>query len=75
MNFLGKTYKVKASEGNEKVLSVLEDSGTNFLVHLTSKTIFGAQESEELISKDLFQSCLRTGYLAEIDRSALTFAS
>lgn len=75
MEVVGKAFRIKSSEGSEKFLSVLSDTGTAYHIHLVTHSPWGIDESNEALSKDLFQTCIRTGYLVEIEATSLTFAS
>lgn len=75
MEIIGKAFRIRSSTGTEKFFSVIEDAGTTYRIHLVSRSPYGVHESNEALSKELFQTCMRTGYLMEIDNAALTFAS
>ncbi len=69
-----KQYRVKGIDGVDTVITILRDLGSAYSIHLTSHSPLGTSESEEVLSKDLFSSCLRTGYLQEISAQILTIA-
>ncbi len=72
MNTVGKTYKVQGLNGFETVISILGENEKNLDILMTSTTAWGRNESNEELSKDLFESCVRTGYLEEITGELLT---
>ena len=65
MEMLGKTFKVQGTHGFETVIAVVDVKDESLVIHMTSSTLYGTKESTEILSRDLFDSCLRTGYLAE----------
>jgi hypothetical protein len=72
MKAIGKTYKVQGLNGFETVISVLDESDKKVDILMTSVTAWGRNESNEELSKELFESCIRTGYLQEISEELLT---
>ena len=71
---LNKNYRVKGMSGIETIVTILQDLGDSYSILMTSHSQLGTSESEELMSKDLFTSCLRTGYLEELPIRQLTIA-
>lgn len=69
---IGKSYKVQGLNGFETVISVLGEDEKHIDIRMTSMTAWGKNESTEELSKDLFESCIRTGYLQEISEELLT---
>lgn len=65
MEMLGKTFRVQGTHGFETLIAVVDVRDENLVIHMTSNTLWGTKESTEVLSRDLFDSCLRTGYLAE----------
>jgi hypothetical protein len=65
MDMVGKSFRVKSNAGMETIISIVDVFGNNLLVHMTSNSEWGKKESTEHLSKDLFYTCIRTGYLAE----------
>lgn len=72
MNAIGKTYKVQGLNGFETVISVLDECDSKVDILMTSVTAWGRNESNEELSRELFESCVRTGYLEEINSELLT---
>jgi len=65
MELTGKSFKVRGTRGFETTIDVLGFEDQNLLVHMMSKTQWGMKESTEKLSIDLFDSCIRTGYIQE----------
>lgn len=65
MEMLGKSFRVQGTHGFETFISVVDETDEGLVIHMTSNTLWGTKESTEILSKDLFDSCVRTGYLAE----------
>ena len=56
-------FRVRGVEGLETYLEVLSEDQNGFHLRITSTGIHGMRESFEYISKELFDVCLRTGYI------------
>lgn len=56
-------FRVKGVEGLDTYLEVLGEDHNGFHLRITSTGIHGMRESCEYISKELFDVCLRTGYI------------
>ena len=70
----GKQYRVQGMSGVDTVITILQDLGSSYSILMTSHTPIGTSETEEILTKELFASCLRTGYLAEVPARMLTIA-
>jgi hypothetical protein len=68
---IGKTFSVRGSHGIEKTMSVHGENDGTLMIHMVTKSPYGIMESEETLSRALFESCLRTGFIKEIPRGAL----
>ena len=66
MHISGKTYSVRGSHGIEKTMSVYDENDSALMVRMVTKSPYGILESEEVLSIELFESCLRTGFISEI---------
>jgi len=60
--------------GVDTTITILADLGDAYSILMTSHSIMGTRDSEEILQKELFASCLRTGYLKEIEVQMLTTA-
>ncbi|THB62879.1 MAG: hypothetical protein D6B26_06615 [Spirochaetaceae bacterium] len=58
--------------GIESWMEIINEESDGYQVHIHSRTPFGDRDSQEYISADLFQSCLRTGYLIPIETQAVS---
>lgn len=72
--FDGKQYRVSGMSGVETTITILQDLGDSYSILMSSHSPIGNSESQETLTKDLFASCLRTGYLEEMPVSMLTIA-
>lgn len=59
-------FRVKGMSGITTYLEIIREESDGFQVHIHSSTPYGESDSEEYISSDLFESCLRTGYLLPV---------
>ncbi|GAB6088658.1 hypothetical protein [Spirochaeta dissipatitropha] len=59
-------FKIKGMSGIDTYLEILNEESDGYTVHMHSTTQYGESDSREYISKDLFKSCLRTGYLIPV---------
>lgn len=60
-----KVYRVKGSDELRTYIEVLGERDGGYDVLITSVREFATRQSEEHISRDLLDSCLRTGYIEE----------
>jgi len=65
MHALGKTFVVRGSEGYETTISVHDETDEDFGIRMVTNSPWGYMESDERLSRELFDSCIRTGYLTE----------
>ncbi|MFW5800588.1 MAG: hypothetical protein ACOCVC_01035 [Spirochaeta sp.] len=63
-------FRVKGMHGIDTYMEILREEEDGFYIHIHSTTPYGESDSEEYISKDLFESCIRTGYLVGIPQPA-----
>ena len=75
----GKIFKVRGSHGIDKTMFIRGESDGAFKIHMVTRSPYGVMESDEMLTRELFESCLRTGFIQEIKNSSalpnLTFAS
>ncbi|MFP4376059.1 MAG: hypothetical protein ACLFP4_03360 [Spirochaetales bacterium] len=64
---MNRQYRVKGVTGIETYIELLSEEETGFQIRLTSVTQHGVRESCEFMSHELIESCIRTGYLCEIE--------
>lgn len=64
-------YKVKGAEELQTYIEVLGEIDGGYDVVITSVREFSTKRSEEHISHDLLDSCLRTGYIEEVEEPVL----
>ena len=68
-------YKVKGNETVETYLEILNEKQEGFNVLITCICEDYKKEMTEYMSKDLFDTCLRTGYITEIGAERETLIS
>jgi hypothetical protein len=61
-----KEYKVKASSGTKTFMKVIREESDGYRVLIRTISEYSEKESEQYLSRHLFDACLRTGYLTEI---------
>lgn len=62
-------YKVKSSEGVHSFLEIVKQKKEGFDVRITCVYEDYKKEMDEFIDKELFETCIRTGYLTPIDET------
>ncbi len=68
-------YKIKSSEGVNSFMEILKEQHDGYEVIITCIYEDYKKEMKEFLNKQLFDTCLRTGYLTPIDNSARLLAS
>ena len=63
--YLMKQFRVKGVPGVETYVRLLGENSEGYVILITSMSEAGIRETEETISRHLFDACVRTGYLAE----------
>ena len=63
---MNRQFRVKGISGVETYIELLEATPGGYEVQITSISESGIRESNEQISDELLDSCLRTGYLVEV---------
>ena len=66
MKVTGKSFSVRGSHGIEKTMSVYAENESTLMIRMVTKSPYGVMESEETLTRELFESCLRTGFIREI---------
>lgn len=66
-----KIYRVKGSDELQTYIEVLGERDGGYDVLVTSIREFSTKQSEEHVSHDLLDSCLRTGYIEETAETVL----
>ncbi len=61
-----KKFKIKGSENYPEFLTIINEDSDKILVLLEKNNGYGIESREEIMSKQLFESCLRTNYLTEM---------
>ena len=79
MKIVGKEYRVHGSHGIEKTMCIRGEADGAYKIHMITRSPYGVMESDELLTRELFESCIRTGFISEIKNSvaapALTYAA
>ena len=68
-------YRVKSSEGVQSFLEVTREKSDGYDVRITCIYEDYKKEMNEFINKQLFETCLRTGYLRPVETAFPTLAS
>jgi hypothetical protein len=55
-------YRVKGNDKIRTIVEVIEQSAEGYRVKMIRETSFDRSQSIEILSKDLFETCLRTSY-------------
>jgi hypothetical protein len=67
-------YRVKSVDGVQTLMRILREDDNGYQILITSRSEGRNRTSEEFISRELVQSCLRTGYLTEVGEETLAGA-
>ncbi len=59
-------FRVKGSDNYPEVLTIINEAEDKLNVLLEKNNGFGIETREEVMSKQLFEACLRTSYLTEV---------
>ncbi|MBN2618534.1 MAG: hypothetical protein JXR64_09525 [Spirochaetales bacterium] len=59
-------FIVKGTENYPEILTILNEAEDKLSVLLEKNNGYGIETREEELSKQLFESCLRTNYLTEV---------
>ncbi len=74
MKITGKSFSVRGSHGIEKTMTVFGENESTLMIRMVTKSPYGIIESEESLTRELFESCLRTGFIREIATSDVEHA-
>jgi hypothetical protein len=64
-----KNYYIRSTPGATDYLSVLRETDDGFMVRIYRDLDGYEKVIEEFMTKMLFESCLRTGYIAEMEEN------
>ena len=59
-------FRVKGSENYPEILTIMGEAEDKLDVLLEKNNGYGIESRVEVMSKQLFESCLRTNYLTEV---------
>lgn len=65
-----KRFRVKGIPGVETYLRLIGENSEGYVILITTINKAGIRESEEIISRHLFDACIRTGFLNECEEPA-----
>ena len=65
-----KNYYIKSTEGSADYLSVLGETDEGCMVRIYRDQDGSEKIIEEFMTKTLFDACIRTGYIVEMEESA-----
>lgn len=60
-----KTFMIRSEQTGSSILELVDELENGFLVRIVRKRDDWEEESQEFITRDLFETCIRTGYIAE----------
>lgn len=63
--YLMKQFRVKGVRGVDTYVRLIGENSEGYVILITSVSDTGVRETEETISRHLFDACVRTGYLNE----------
>lgn len=64
-----KNYYIRGLSGSSDYLSVLEENDEGFMVRIYRDQDGYEKIIDDFMSRSLFESCLRTGYLLEMEEA------
>ncbi len=65
-----KNYYIRGLSGSSDYLSVLEENDEGFMVRIYRDQDGYEKTIEDFMTRTLFDSCVRTGYLLEMEEAA-----
>lgn len=71
---MNRQFLVNGIKGIETRIEILNDVRSGYEIRVVSTSATGIRESFELISDELLDSCIRTGYLVAIEEPACVHA-
>jgi hypothetical protein len=61
-----KQFAIKSADASPSVMELLNEIENGFVVRIVRQRDEWEDISEEFITRELFETCVRTGYLAEM---------
>lgn len=61
-----KTFAIKSTERSPSILELITEIENGYVVRIVRKREDWEDISEEFMTRELFDTCVRTGYLAEL---------
>lgn len=61
-----KQFAIKSTDESPSVMELLNEIENGFVVRIVRQREDWEDISEEFITRELFETCVRTGYLAEL---------
>jgi hypothetical protein len=69
-----KRYCIKCRSGRIEYFDIIGENDDGFIIRLTRLSDGNEKISEESMSRHLFTMCINTGYIFEMEKTALTVA-
>ena len=66
-----KNYYIRSNPGSADYLSILEETNEGYMVRIYRDLDGYEKIIEEFMTKVLFESCIRTGYLVEMEENRI----
>lgn len=61
------TYALRTLQDSNDFITILKETDEGYIVRLTRDKDGYAEVTTEFIAQDLFETCLRTGYLTRVE--------
>lgn len=65
-----KLYSIKTTQGDASYCSILQETDAGYILRICMDKEGYQKVSEDFIEKDLFDMCIRTGYIHELSEAA-----
>jgi len=69
-----KRYCIKCREGRVAYFDVISENDAGFTIRLTRLSDGNERTVEEVMSRHLFNTCVKTGYIFELEKAAVSVA-
>lgn len=69
-----KVYSIKSTQGESSNCTILRESESGYFLRICIDKNGYQKITEDFIAKDLFETCLRTGYIQELAQQATVVA-
>ncbi len=69
-----KLYSIKSNQGDSSYCTILKESESGYILRICMDKDGYQKISEDFIGKDLFDLCIRTGYIRELIEEASVVA-